>query len=134
MAEGKLTGGLTNYYLVDVKHPQRAEQSPYRAECEDIAEALQLTPNEFCEFRPFGVLLLPVWAMASQITRPSTTLRSACITPNVILRSTPESYPNHRRKNRAALFWVALFSYIWRRHENHQQLQHLVVTCCMAGT
>ena len=51
MAEGKLTGGLTNYYLVDVKHPQRPEQPPYQAECEDIAEALQLTPNEFCEFK-----------------------------------------------------------------------------------
>ena len=51
MAEGKLTGGLTNYYLVDVKHPQRTEQPPYQAECEDIAEALQLTPNEFCEFK-----------------------------------------------------------------------------------
>ena len=51
MAEGKLTGGLTNYYLVDVKHPQRTKQPPYQAECEDIAEALQLTPNEFCEFK-----------------------------------------------------------------------------------
>ena len=51
MADNKLTGGLTNYYLVDVKHPQRVEQPPYRAECEDIAEALQLTPNEFCEFK-----------------------------------------------------------------------------------
>lgn len=47
----ELTGGLTNYYLVTVQHPQREDQPPYQAECEDIAEALQLTPNEFCEFK-----------------------------------------------------------------------------------
>lgn len=47
----KLTGGRTNYYLVRVEHPQREDQQPYQAECEDIAEALQLTPNEFCEFK-----------------------------------------------------------------------------------
>lgn len=47
----KLTGGKVNYYLVQVEHPQREEQPPYQAECEDIAEALQLTPNEFCEFK-----------------------------------------------------------------------------------
>lgn len=48
---GKLTGGLVNYYLAPVLHPQRKEQPAYVAECEDIAEALQLTPNEFCEFK-----------------------------------------------------------------------------------
>lgn len=48
---GKLTGGLVNYYLAHVLHPQRKEQAPYVAECEDIAEALGLTPNEFCEFK-----------------------------------------------------------------------------------
>lgn len=48
---GKLTGGLVNYYLAPVLHPQRKEQAPYVAECEDIAEALGLTPNEFCEFK-----------------------------------------------------------------------------------
>lgn len=48
---GKLTGGLVNYYLAPVHHPQRLNQAPYVAECEDIAEALQLTPNEFCEFK-----------------------------------------------------------------------------------
>lgn len=47
----KLTGGLVNYYLAPVTHPQRKEQPPYVAECEDIAEALGLTPNEFCEFK-----------------------------------------------------------------------------------
>jgi hypothetical protein len=46
-----LTGGLVNYYLAPVLHPQRKEQPAYVAECEDIAEALQLTPNEFCEFK-----------------------------------------------------------------------------------
>lgn len=46
-----LTGGKVNYYLVQVEHPQREDQPPYQAECEDIAEALQLTPNEFCEFK-----------------------------------------------------------------------------------
>lgn len=48
---GKLTGGRVNYYLAPVHHPQRENQPPYVAECEDIAEALQLTPNEFCEFK-----------------------------------------------------------------------------------
>lgn len=46
MAEGKLTGGLTNYYLAWVEHPQRAEQPPYQAECDDLVEVLQLTPDE----------------------------------------------------------------------------------------
>lgn len=41
-----LTGGKTNYYLVQVDHPQREEQSPYQAECEDIIEALELTFDE----------------------------------------------------------------------------------------
>ena len=44
MAE--LTGGRVNYYLVKVDHPQREDQEPYRAECEDIIEALQLNPDE----------------------------------------------------------------------------------------
>jgi len=42
----KLTGGLTNYYLVRVTHPQRSDQAPYTAECEDIIDALGLDPNE----------------------------------------------------------------------------------------
>lgn len=46
-----LTGGLTNYYLAPVAHPQRPEQVAYIAECEDITSALQMTPNEFCEFK-----------------------------------------------------------------------------------
>jgi hypothetical protein len=43
-----LTGGLTNSFLVSVDHPQREGQAPYVAECEDITDALELTPDEFC--------------------------------------------------------------------------------------
>jgi hypothetical protein len=48
--EGKLTGRLSNYYVVDVRHPQR-DKPAYIAECEDITHALQMTPDEFCEFK-----------------------------------------------------------------------------------
>lgn len=44
--ETQLKGGKVNYYLVEITHPQREEQKPYQAECEDIIEALKLTPNE----------------------------------------------------------------------------------------
>lgn len=47
----KLSGGLANYYLAEVKYPQRDTQEPYTAECEDITAALQMTPEEFCEFK-----------------------------------------------------------------------------------
>lgn len=47
----KLTGGLVNYYLVRVKHPQRVEQPAYQAECEDIIQALNLDFNEGCIFK-----------------------------------------------------------------------------------
>lgn len=40
------SGGFVNYYLVEVTHPQRAEQAPYQAECEDIIDALDMTPDE----------------------------------------------------------------------------------------
>ena len=45
-AETKLTGGNVNYYLVDVAYPQREDQQPYQAECDDIADALELNPDE----------------------------------------------------------------------------------------
>lgn len=45
-AETKLSGGKVNYYLVYVANPQREEQPPYQAECEDIIEALELNPDE----------------------------------------------------------------------------------------
>ena len=46
-----LTGGRVNYYLIAVEHPQRENQPPYTAECEDITHALKMTPEEFCEFK-----------------------------------------------------------------------------------
>lgn len=46
MPEPTLYGGKVNYYLVQVPHPQRAEQPAYQAECEDIMEALELNPDE----------------------------------------------------------------------------------------
>ena len=52
MSEDKaLTGGFTNYYLVKVEHPQREEQLPYQAECEDIIRALNMSFDEACEFK-----------------------------------------------------------------------------------
>ena len=47
----KLTGSLVNYYLVTVSHPQREEQIPYQAECEDIIQALEMTFDEGCMFK-----------------------------------------------------------------------------------
>ena len=47
----KLSGGFNSYYLVVVTHPQRKDQMPYVAECEDITDALGLTPDEFCIFK-----------------------------------------------------------------------------------
>lgn len=43
------TGGNVNYYLVDIVDPKRLE--PYRAECEDIIEALGMTFAEGCLFK-----------------------------------------------------------------------------------
>lgn len=40
------SGGLNSYYLARVEYPQRKEQRPYTAECEDIIDALQLTWEE----------------------------------------------------------------------------------------
>jgi hypothetical protein len=48
---GQLTGGLVNYYLATVLHPQRPEQPAYVAECEDIIAALKMDFNEACEFK-----------------------------------------------------------------------------------
>lgn len=45
------SGGRVNYYLVEVKHPQREDQPPYRAECEDIIEALDLNFDEANMFK-----------------------------------------------------------------------------------
>ncbi|WP_065647678.1 hypothetical protein [Pantoea eucrina] len=47
----KLTGSRVNYYLAQVEHPQREEQLPYQAECEDIIAALKMTFDEGCLFK-----------------------------------------------------------------------------------
>jgi len=55
---GELTGGRVSYYLAKVEHPQRADQAPYRAECEDIIAALKMDFNQACEFKA-------IWRTAS---------------------------------------------------------------------
>ncbi len=52
------SGGLTNYYLVRVDAPQRTEQVPYQAECEDIIEALDLNFDE-------GNIFKEIWRTAN---------------------------------------------------------------------
>ena len=47
----ELTGGLNNYYVVPIEHPQREGQDPYNAECEDIIQALGMTFDEGCAFK-----------------------------------------------------------------------------------
>lgn len=47
----KATGGFVNYYLVNVECPQRVNQAPYQAECEDIIQALNMTFDEGCLFK-----------------------------------------------------------------------------------
>lgn len=54
-----LTGGMVNYYLVEVKAPQREGQAPYQAECEDIIQALGMTFDEGCAFKS-------LWRTAAQ--------------------------------------------------------------------
>lgn len=49
--EPKATGRRVNYYLVRVARPQREEQPPYQAECEDIIQALGMDFNEGCIFK-----------------------------------------------------------------------------------
>lgn len=39
-------GGLTSYYVVQVKHPQDPKSAPYQAEAEDLIEALDLSFDE----------------------------------------------------------------------------------------
>jgi len=47
--KGEFTGGNVNYYLVDIKQPKRLD--PYKAEAEDIIEALGMTFAEGCAFK-----------------------------------------------------------------------------------
>jgi hypothetical protein len=51
MSDATLTGGRVNYYLAQVEHPQREDQQPYQAECEDIITALGMTFDEGCLFK-----------------------------------------------------------------------------------
>ena len=50
-SQSKLTGGLVNYYLSWVPHPQREDQPAYMAECEDLIQSLGLTFDEGCIFK-----------------------------------------------------------------------------------
>lgn len=54
----EISGGLVNYYLVDVEHPQRNVPS-YQAECEDLIDALELTFDEANIFKE-------IWRTARQ--------------------------------------------------------------------
>lgn len=56
---GENSGLFVNYYLVQVNHPQRPEQVPYQAECEDLIEALELNPDEANIFKE-------IWRTARQ--------------------------------------------------------------------
>jgi hypothetical protein len=69
------SGGRVNYYLVQVDHPQREDQAPYQAECEDIIDALGCTPDE-------ANILKEIWRSANERTHGkgkvgNTVLRSA---------------------------------------------------------
>lgn len=58
MADNEHGGGRVNYYLVQVKDPQREDQEPYQAECEDIIEALELNFDE-------GNIFKEIWRSAN---------------------------------------------------------------------
>lgn len=45
------TGGSVSYYTCSVTHPINAQADPYDAECIDIIDALQMTPNEANAFK-----------------------------------------------------------------------------------
>ena len=69
------SGGRVNYYLAQVKHPQREDQPPYQAECEDIIDALDLSFDEANIFKE-------IWRTANERTHGlgkagNTPLRSA---------------------------------------------------------
>lgn len=40
------TGGTTDYYLIEVKHPRRQE-TPFKVDVDDLSAALKPTPEEF---------------------------------------------------------------------------------------
>lgn len=55
----ELSGGFVNYYLCQVTRPQRQEQEPYQAECDDIIAHLGMTFAEGCAFKA-------IWRTASK--------------------------------------------------------------------
>lgn len=50
MAE-EYTGGSVSYYAVDVNRPLDEKADPYKAECQDIIDALGMDFNEGCAFK-----------------------------------------------------------------------------------
>lgn len=57
--DNRLSGGFVSYYLAPIPYPQRPEQAPYTAECEDIIEALRMNPDEANIFKE-------IWRTASE--------------------------------------------------------------------
>lgn len=55
------SGGRVNYYLAPIAYPQREEQPPYTAECEDIIDALGMTFDEANVFKE-------IWRTANERT------------------------------------------------------------------
>lgn len=58
MSDAENSGGFVNYYLAKVDNPQRENQQPYQAECEDIIRALGMTFDE-------GNIFKEVWRRAA---------------------------------------------------------------------
>jgi len=47
-----INSGLNgSYYEVLIKHPTKPDKEPYLAECNDITEALNMTPHEYNIFK-----------------------------------------------------------------------------------
>lgn len=51
MTDKQAIGGLNDYYLQRVDHPQRKDADPYTAECDDLISALRLNFGEGCIFK-----------------------------------------------------------------------------------
>lgn len=51
MTDQEYTGGSVSYYTCSVTHPISETEDPYDAECIDIIDALQMTPNEANAFK-----------------------------------------------------------------------------------
>lgn len=45
------TGGSVSYYAVDINRPLDEKADPYKAECQDIIDALGMDFNEGCAFK-----------------------------------------------------------------------------------